>query len=148
MSEKPPFFNGLLGIICTIMKYTIPILGLSLFLTACSSYDAQLGRQIAGTWTRPMSGSSPTEPAVFTRTISSDGNFTTSIGRRSALVTYQGTWQVRDGELVMTVTNAQGMGQHRAGSPVGSIDRIKIIHVDDHQWIYESEGHTNILTRS
>jgi hypothetical protein len=129
------------------MKYTIPILALSLFLTACSHYDARLGRRIAGTWIRPMSGSSPTEPAVFTRTISSDGSFSTTIGRKSALVTYQGTWLVRDGHLVMTVTNAQGMGQHHPASPVGSIDRIKIIHVDDHQWIYESNGHTNILTR-
>ncbi len=88
-----------------------------------------------------------TNPAVFTRTFSPDGSLTTSIGHTNALVIYQGTWLVRDGELAMTVTNAHGSENHGAGSPVGSVDRCKIIHVDDHQFVYETGGHTNILSR-
>ena len=83
---------------------------------------------------------------IYTKTISSDGSFTTRMGHRSALVTYQGTWLVKDGELVMTVTDAQGTGRHQPG-PVGGVDRSKIIHVDDHQLICESGGSTNMLTR-
>lgn len=49
--------------------------------------------------------------------------------------------------LVMTVTNAQGTENHKAGSPVGHIDSVKIIYVDDHKLIYETGGHTNTLAR-
>ena len=78
--------------------------------------------------------------------MSPDGSFSESIGHSNALVTYQGTWFVKDGELVMTVTNAHGTGNHGA-EPVGSVDRCKIIHVDDHQFICEAGGHTNTLSR-
>ncbi len=47
----------------------------------------------------------------------------------------------------MTVTNANGTGNHQPGALVGSVDSAKIIHVDDHQFIYEAGGHTNTLNR-
>ena len=114
------------------------------------SRDARLGRQIAGTWTKNVTSNrmtfSWTNPAIFTRTISSDGTFSESLGHRSVLVTYQGTWLVKNGGLVMTVTNAQGTGNHAAG-PVGGVDRCQIIQVDDHQFISETGGHTNTWSR-
>ena len=119
--------------------------GQSVGITNTPPSDAKLARQITGTWTsRPFSW---TEGPLFNRTISPDGSFTTSIGHSNALVTYQGTWLVKDQALVMTVTNAHGTGSHGAGSPVGSVDHCKIIHVDDHQFIYEAGGHTNTLSR-
>jgi hypothetical protein len=99
--------------------------------------DAKLVRQIAGTWTHG---------GLFTQTFSLDGSFSSVIGHSSALVTYQGTWLVKDHSLVLTVTNAQGTGNHRA-EPVGSVDSSKIIHLDDHQFIYEIEGQTITLSR-
>jgi len=109
------------------------------------SSDTRLARQITGTWTKgPLSW---TEGSLFSRTISPDGSFSTSIGHSNALVTYQGTWLVKDQALVMTVTNAQGAGSHKAGSSVGSVESAEIIHVDDHQFIYEAGGHTNTLYR-
>ena len=81
-------------------------------------------------------------------TILSDGSFSNSIGHSNALVTYQGTWLIKDQALVMTVTNAHGTGSHEAG-PVGSVARSKIIHLDDHQFIWErnGDGHTITLSR-
>ena len=107
--------------------------------------DAKLAQQITGTWTSaPFSW---TEGPLFSRTISSDGSFSTSIGHSNALVTYQGIWLVKDQALVMTVTNARGTGNHTPGSPVGSVNSNKIIHVDTHEVIYEADGHTNTLYR-
>lgn len=103
-----------------------------------------LSQRLLGTWTRgPFSW---TERPLYSQSFSSDGSFTTSIGHSKALVTYQGTWLVKDQALVMTVTNAQGTGNHKAG-PVGGADIVKIIQVDDHQFIYEVAGHTNTLNR-
>ena len=126
------------------MRYTRTFILLGLLLTGCKSHDAILSQQILGTWTRGTL--SWTEPPLYSKTFLPDGSFTTSIGHSNALVIYQGTWLVKDGELVMTTTNAHGTGRHQAG-PVGGVDRVKIVHVDDHQFICEAGGHTNIVTR-
>jgi hypothetical protein len=135
----------------TIGSLTVACLcnGQSVGITNTPPSDAMLSRQITGTWTRgPVSW---TEGPLYSRTISPDGSFTTSIGHSNALVTYQGTWLVKDQALVMTVTNAHGTGNHKAGVPVGHVDSDKIIYVDDHQftyqYIYEGVRHTNTLTR-
>ena len=47
----------------------------------------------------------------------------------------------------MTVTNAQGTGNHEAGTPVGHVYNCKIIQLDEHQFIYVTDGRTNTLTR-
>lgn len=107
--------------------------------------DAKLTQAVAGTWTRgPLSY---TAAPLFSRTYSPDGSFTTSIGHSNALVTYQGTWLVKNQAIVMTVTNAQGTGNHAAGTPVGHVYRANILYLDEHQLIYETDGRTNTLTR-
>jgi hypothetical protein len=123
--------------------------GQSFGITNTPPSDAMLSRQITGTWTRGLV--SWTEEPLYSRTISSDGSFTTSIGHTNALVTYQGIWLVKDQVLVMTITNAHGTGTHKAEVPVGSVDSDKIIHLDNHQftyqYIYKGISHTNTLTR-
>jgi len=135
----------------TISSLTVACLcnGQSVGITITPPIDAKLTQKIAGTWTRgPFSW---TEPPLFSRTYLPDGSFTTSIGHSNALVTYKGTWLVKDQVLVMTITNAQGMGNHGAWSTVGHVDSDKIIYLDDHQFTYQyiDEGvrHTNTLTR-
>ena len=107
---------------------TIPtILALSLLLTACGRRnsqisklsDAQLGRQIAATWTQEGGQS---------LTISPDGSFSSSWSSGNKFLKYQGTWLVKDQMLVETVTNASGTMPHY---PVGGVERVKIIQVDD-----------------
>jgi hypothetical protein len=132
------------------MKFTPIIAALSLLLTSCSRQDAKLSRQIAGTWEMDvplnMTTFSWTNPVIYKWTISSNGGFSQSLGHISALVTYQGTWLVEDGELVLTFTNALGTGSHKPDSTVvGRVHRCKIIHVDDHQFVIRASGDTNML---
>jgi hypothetical protein len=112
--------------------------------------DAKLARQVTGAWTKDTFNPktfSLTDPVIYTNTISPDGSFSYSFGHTSALVTFQGTWLVKDGELVMTFTNSYGTGNHAAAPVAGKVDRCKIIHLDEHQFVYMTGGHTNILTR-
>ena len=127
------------------MKYSRTFILLGLLLPqAAKARDAKFSQQVLGTWTRgPFSW---VEPPLYSKTFSPDGSFTTSIGHTNALVIYQGTWLVKGGELVMTTTNTHGTGNHQPG-PVGGVDRVKIIHLNDHQFIYEAGGKTNSLTR-
>jgi hypothetical protein len=94
-----------------------------------------------------MKNFSLTDPLIYTRTYSSDGSYSFIWGHKSALVTFQGTWLVKDGYLVITFTNSHGTGNHEAAPVAGKVDSVKIIHVDDHQFICEAGGHTNTLTR-
>jgi hypothetical protein len=108
--------------------------------------DAKLTRRIAGAWTKDtskMKAFSLTDPLVYTRTFSSDGSYSFIWGHQSALVTFLGTWLVKDGELVVTFTSSHGMGSHQAAPVTGLVDHYKIVHVDEHQFIYMEGGNTN-----
>ena len=132
------------------MKFTLIIVALSLLLTSCKGQDAKLSRQIAGTWEMdvPINTTtfSWTNPVIRRWTISTNGSFSQSLGHVSALVTYQGTWLVEDGELVLTFTNALGTGSHKPDpAMVGRVRRCKIIHVDDHQFVIHASVDTNTI---
>jgi hypothetical protein len=120
------------------MRFVLTILTLSLLLTACGRRDVKLGRQITGTWTNSS--------GRYIETISSNGSFALTIGTINDRVTYQGTWLIKDGEFVTTVTNEQVTGNYKAG-PVGAVARIKILQVTDHQFFYESGGQKIELRR-
>ena len=133
------------------MKFTPVIVALSLLLTACRSQDAKVSHGIAGAWEMevPLKVTtfySWTNPIIYRWSISSNGSFSQSLGHVSALVTYQGTWLVKDGELVLTFRNALGTGSHKDDSAiVGQVHRCKIVHLDDHQFVIRAASHTNLL---
>jgi major membrane immunogen (membrane-anchored lipoprotein) len=101
---------------------TIPtILALSLLLTACGRHDAQLRKQITGTWADDRPGS------LGTMTLASDGSFSSRWRTPNHTNTWEGTWQISDGVLIMTNTKSNDV-------PITTIshDKNKIIRVDDH----------------
>jgi hypothetical protein len=110
--------------------------------------DNAMAQKVVGTW---MFGANPENGYLFSwrasRTYSADGSFCTRIGYGERLVTYQGTWQVKGRAVLMTVTNALGTGNYGAEAPDGTVNSLKIVELDDHQLIYETEGHTNTLSR-
>jgi hypothetical protein len=58
--------------------------------------------------------------------------------------TVDGTWLIKDGVFVMTLTNSP----MKHGPPTADdVARYKIIHVDEHQFIYEDSGRTVTFTR-
>jgi major membrane immunogen (membrane-anchored lipoprotein) len=120
------------------MRFVLTMLTLSLLLTACGRRDIKFGRQITGTWTNGSGRN--------IETISSNGSFALTIGTINDRVTYQGTWLIKDGEFVTTVTNAQVTGNYKAG-PVGAVSRVKIVKLADHQFFYEYRGQKIELIR-
>ncbi len=119
------------------MRLTLPLAFLVLLVAGCHRNDAKLSRQIVGTWA-PGAG--------ISMAISPDGSFLSAFTKTNLVVvlTYQGTWLVRDGELVMTITNASGTKEHE---PVGSIDRMKIVQVDAARLALGMNGQTNYFER-
>jgi hypothetical protein len=118
------------------MKFLTVILLLG-SLTGCHAGDDTTARQIVGTWLiRGRSGSSIT--------YSADGSFITSIEstNHTVTLTYQGTWQVKDREVMLTSSNVAGSIPHE---PVGSVDRYKILELDSHHMKFSYQAATNYV---
>jgi hypothetical protein len=112
------------------MKCTPLFLTLCLFLVGCSRHDAQLQKSVTGTWTND----------VFTVSFVSDGTFTVMRSNPTHTNISQGSWLVKDGALVCTIT-------HSSELSAGITDTIKIIRVGDSQLLIDDHGHTNVLIR-
>jgi hypothetical protein len=117
------------------------IFALALIATGCDSRDAKLHRQIAGVWSVRPSGS-----MIFF----ADGSyhFTNSFVAWNNTLAFSsdGTWDVRDGFLVTTVTNSIASGTDEK-PPVGMTRRDKINFVDEHDLGYGDKLHGASLHR-
>ena len=117
------------------MKFTPIILALMLLLAARSRRDAKLGQQILGSWTGQAVG-------YGRMTFAPDGgfsfvdNYTTNISA--------GTWQIKDGDFIVKITNAPFL---HGPSPAGPETRSKIVSIDAHKFVYISGGRTATLSR-
>ena len=130
-----------LGIICALMKYTLPILAFSIFLTACSHRsDAEIRKSLPGSWHWAESSSNQGR-SVFM--VSPSGDFTNDVIRPYGTVGAEtaGTFQVQDGYLIGTVTKSSQKGQK-----VPFVLRTKIVRADDREMVIVADGTTNEIT--
>ena len=102
--------------------------------------DAEIHQKLAGDWVSE-------NPAIKgTITFRSDGNFavneTFGLGTNAHPVKFDGTWQVKDGYLTTTPTQAVLGEAHLVGS------RAKIIRVNDRELVLIENGHTITRNRS
>ncbi len=98
-------------------------------LTACKKSDTKLSQQVPGTWTRDSSD---------ILVIDSDGSWSIKPSSGSPKNIYAGTWHIKGGILIMTMTNASSNG----------FAKSRILRVDDHQLVYQDILGGNIQTNS
>jgi hypothetical protein len=127
------------------MKYTFAILVLGLLSTACNRPDADLARQVTGTWNQEAHQG--TETHYITTVYGPKGDFIVTTRAADYTNDMSGTWRVQDGVVLMTVTNAS----HGNLRYIGQVLKCRIDRVDSHQLdyqnIYERVGQTNTLNR-
>jgi hypothetical protein len=125
----------MLGII-RAMRFLAVIILLGSLAASLGSDDTTT-RQIVGTWQHDSRFS----PSM---TILADGSFVSSFvsTNHTVVLTYQGTWQIKDRELIMTITNVGGSIPHE---PVGSIDRLRIIELDSHHMTFTYQAAPNCV---
>jgi hypothetical protein len=133
------------------VRFTLSFILFALLLIGCRSEDTKLSQQILGTWTRAAGdwsvvydGSLPhwklKPPGSMT--ILSDGTFSSSWGSSNSFDSYRGTWQIKDGMLILTDTNRNGTAKLVLSGRVGG---NKIVRVDDHQLVYETTSGEKII---
>jgi hypothetical protein len=109
-----------------------------LLLTGCNRGDTKLRQQIAGTWI--------TSDSNGIIKINSDGSFVTkwTIANTNTIykLIYEGTWQIKDGIMISTISKADGYERHEV---VGTVDRYKIIRLNDRELFYEFGTNQTIM---
>jgi VCBS repeat-containing protein len=112
---------------------------IALVFTGCSpahhQSDADIRQNVSGTWTRDVYG---------TMTIAPDGSWSNMVLNSNLTNFYSGTWQLKDGVIIMTLTNTSVSDE---SSTIGRTKQYNVIHVDDHHFVYELSGETNTLSR-
>ena len=124
------------------MKYMLPILALSIFLTACSHRsDVEIRKSLPGTWHFVQASSSDKgDQSMFT--IAPDGDFTNDVIRADGTLAFEiaGTFQVQDEYLIGTVTK-----HSQKGKSLPYVLRAKIYHADEREMVIGYDGMTNQL---
>src|ERR1035437_2447622 len=91
--------------------------------------DSMIRRKLSGTWTLNI-----TDGRARTLTMSSDGHWTEQITGKIRTGRLDGTWQVRDGFLISTITN------NDMDMQVPSTHSSRIIRIDSHEYVLQSEN--------
>lgn len=111
------------------MKYTIPILALSLFLTACSHRsDAAIRKNLPGTWTVDVD----TNGTQSTFTVATNGDF---VCRTGGGIELSGSFKVEDGFLVETVDSSS-----QTNARVPFVSRARILQSEANQMVVTFDG--------
>jgi hypothetical protein len=118
------------------MRFIVLFILLSGLVSGCSRRDAELHKQLLGTW------------KIFgqpdTMTFDSDGIFHTRfsgvISNTTVAWAQDGSWGVKDGFLILSITNSTASNAPVA-VPVGRIDHCKIVVLDSQNLVYQgSDG--------
>jgi len=91
--------------------------------------DSMIRRKLLGTWILNI-----TDGRARTLMMSSDGHWTEQITGKIRTGRLDGTWQVRDGLLITTITN------NDLDMQVPSTHSSRIIRIDSHEYVLQSEN--------
>lgn len=113
------------------MRFVL-LLPLIFILTGCGRREATLQRKLVGTWELTN------KSGVIT--MSADGSFLSQFTGRTQVWVYEGTWQIRDGVIVVTTKKSNSV-------PRSDVNLCRIIRADGHELIYDLSGQTISLSR-
>ena len=113
------------------MKFTL-LLAPLLIVAGCGQRQAALRQKITGTWGLTNGHG--------TITIASDGSMISHFAANTQTWTYEGTWQLKDDQIVITTTKSNSVPCREASS-------ARIIRADGHELVYDLSGQMISLSR-
>ena len=122
-----------------VMRFALTFILVSL-LTGCKSPDAKLSQQVLGTWNRTeydvpirLDGSFTSWKSVPGHmTLLAGGSFSSFWDDTNGFDRYRGTWLIKNGTLVLTITNSDEVAMR-------DISKLKIVQLDKHRFVYDTE---------
>jgi hypothetical protein len=127
------------------MRFALVILAFGLLLTGCNR-DAKLTKRVPGVWKHEEINTQGADTFTSTTTFFPDGTFSylRAWNEKPLTNTFAGTWQIKDGFILMTLTSRSGPNPD---VPPGVIMKWRIIRLDSHELVDEVDGVTNISSR-
>ena len=127
------------------MRTILASLFLALAVAGCGRPEAKVDRSLAGTWV--LDWGAPDGAQVETKqTIGTDGHWTChdtfTLSNQVTTSESQGTVEIRDGFLILTVTNRSD----RSGAPLPWTSRSLIVRTNDHELVLK-DGETEFIYR-
>ncbi len=123
-----------------IIGFTIVLL-VAVTLLALHHYkrpnDAELRQRVVGGWIGPSDN--------LEMTMSPDGSYVSKFTREGIDYEFEGTWKIKDGFLIMTLT-ANNSTNTKHTPHAGGMERFRIIHVDDQELIDQQEDGGTVST--
>lgn len=122
------------------MRFSTVLVLLALLVASCGRHD-QANHKIVGTWRKADSSS----PSI---TILGDGGFITIYERTNHTVetTFRGTWQLKDGELLLTATIVDAaIDASYQHEPAGGTTCLRIIGLDSHHMTFAYQAASNYV---
>ena len=123
------------------MRVVLQFIVLSFLLMACSRRDASVHDRIIGSWVHGDSGEITLLPNG-----SFHSKWTIALTNVTQEWIYDGTWGVKEGVLISTVTNSSANNTTNSQA-IGSIDRFKIIQLDSIHLAIDIGQKTNLFNR-
>jgi hypothetical protein len=131
------------------MRNNIFVIATSLLLFGCrmTQSDAEIRRLLVGTWHLDQEPSNLDQEPSKTIQNKPDGSYIVLLARGGSNVVVEGTWQVKAGFVIATMTNAPSwfgpqdpVARHRAESN-------KVVSIDQHKMVLlSSQDGTTVLT--
>ena len=100
---------------------------LLLIVSGCDRREAALRQKITGTWQLTN------RDGVLT--IAPDGSMVSHFTGATQSWTYEGTWQIKDDQIVFTTTKSNSV-------PCSDVTKYRIICADGHELVYDFNGQT------
>jgi len=99
--------------------------------------DAELRQKVVGSWIGPSD--------KLELTMNSDGSFVSKFMRKGIGYEFEGTWMIKDGFLIDTL-RANNSTNTKHTLHVGSVEKFRIIHVDDEELIDQTGNGGTVST--
>ena len=113
------------------MKFAL-LLAALVAIVGCGQRDSALRQKITGTWGLTN--------GLGVITIAADGSLLFRFTGSTQSWTYEGTWQLKDGQIVITTTKSNSI-------PCSDVMLARIIRADGHELVYDLSGQTISLSR-
>lgn len=123
------------------------LIALACSLTACDRPDAKLRKQLIGSWTRDEANRYGSGGLI---TLLADGTFhshwTNNFAKPPARLAFYGTWDVKDGFILVTSTNVDVRNTTNVPA-IGKTERYQILELNPTHLVDVGDGQTNVFRR-
>lgn len=128
------------------VRRAIHLIVFGLLLIGCNDRESSFRNRLVGTWAYRNKNYKKYSVVTFFSDGRVNSKWTLVSSNDTKEWSYQGTWKVRDGILIFTVTNGSAKNSTNLAA-IGTVERYNIIKLDRDQLVIVDGQQTNVFDR-